>query len=127
MRGRAAAAAEAGREGQTPDADETLLGVLAEMVREGLAPTPGEILARARQLDPGVFARRQAPWRPRAVSERLKNYGVPPPRKSHGERRYRDLTPDALGRIRRRCGIDPGTPSPAALARGAALPGGAPT
>ena len=47
LRGRAAAAAAAGREGQTPEADETLLEVVAEMVREGRAPTPGEILRGA--------------------------------------------------------------------------------
>ena len=65
-----------------------MLEILAECVRRGDRPTPGEILTTAKDRDPATFDK----WAPQTVSRRLKAYGIAVPRKSHGERRYRDAT-----------------------------------
>jgi hypothetical protein len=97
----------AGQEDQTPEADEVILEVLAELVQNAIQPpTPGEILKKAKEHDPATFDR----WQAQTVSRRLKNYGIPPPKKSHGERRYRNVTVDTLRRIQRNYGIDLGIP-----------------
>ena len=95
---------EMGKEDQTSDADEALLEVMTEMVRCGNKPTPGEILTRAKERDPSTFDK----WIARTVSNRLKNYGIATPKKTHGERRYRDVTLQTLARIQRHYGIDLG-------------------
>jgi hypothetical protein len=95
---------EAGAEDQTPEADEVLLEVLKAFVENSGQPTPGEILERAKERDPGTFDR----WVAQTVSRRLKNYGIPAPKKSHGQRRYRDVTLKTLERIQRHYGIDLG-------------------
>lgn len=104
LRQHALAAVEANRDDQTPEADEVLLEELTQLVRLGHLPTPGEILAKAKERDPRTFDK----WIAQTVSRRLKSYGLPTPKKSHGERRYRDVTLDTLLKIQRHYGIDLG-------------------
>jgi hypothetical protein len=104
----ALAAVEADKDDAVPEADETLLEILAEFVRRGDKPTPGEILTRAKERDPAAFDK----WAPQTVSRRLKAYGIAVPKKSHGERRYRAVTPDVLRRVQRHYGIDLGMDAP---------------
>jgi hypothetical protein len=98
----ALATVEAGRDELTAEADETLLEILAEFVRRGTAPSPGDILRKAKERDPATFDR----WIARTVSGRLQNYGIRRPKKSHGQRLYRDVTLEKLRRIQRHYGID---------------------
>ena len=106
----AAAVAEANKDDETPDADELLLRLLADAVRDNLsAPTPGEILDKARQAEPESFKR----WTARGVAARLKRYGLAAV-KSGGQRSYRDVTLADFRRIQRNYKIDlniPDTPS----------------
>jgi hypothetical protein len=55
-----------------PEADETLLTILAERVQRGERPTSSELLAEAQNRDASTFAK----WSPRGVSSRLRNYGL---------------------------------------------------
>jgi hypothetical protein len=100
----ALAAVEADKDDAVPEADETLLEILAACVRAGDNPTPGEILTAAKERDPATFDK----WAPQTVSRRLKAYGIAIPKKSHGKRRYRDVTPDTLRRVQLHYGIDLG-------------------
>jgi hypothetical protein len=102
----ALASVEAARDDQTPEADEVLLDALAESVRRGEAPTPGELLTRAKDRDPVTFAK----WVPQTVSGRLEAYGVARPKKSHGVRRYRGVGLAELQRVQRHYGLDLGIP-----------------
>jgi hypothetical protein len=95
---------EAGKDDSIPEADEMLLEVLTEFVRRGSQPTPGELLTRMKDRDGNTFEK----WVPATVSRRLKSYGIATPKKSHGERRYKDLTLATLFRIQRTYGIDLG-------------------
>jgi hypothetical protein len=104
MQQHALATIEANQDDQTPEADEVLLEELTEFVRIGCFPTPGEILNKAKERDPKTFDK----WVPQTVSRRLKSYGIPTPKKSHGERRYRDVTLETLRRIQRNYNIDLG-------------------
>jgi hypothetical protein len=104
LRQHALAAVEANRDDQTPEADEVLLEELTQLVRLGHLPTPGEILDKAKERDPRTFDK----WVAQTISRRLKSYGIATPKKSHGERRYRDVTLDTLLRIQRHYGIDLG-------------------
>jgi hypothetical protein len=61
-------------------------------------------LTKAKERDPNSFDR----WIPATVTRRLKSYGIPAAKKSHGERRYRDVTLDTLFRIQRHYSIDLG-------------------
>src|SRR5262249_11486299 len=76
--------------------------ILTEKVRNGEKPTPGELLTRAQERDSRTFDK----WIGQTISRRLKAYGIPTPKKSHGERRYRDVTLDQLRRIQDHYGID---------------------
>lgn len=100
----AVATHEANKDEQIPDTDETLLELLAEFVRVGTAPTPTEILDRARERDKATFDR----WTARTVSNRLKTYGITVV-KSHGIRAFR-VAQGALERIQNTYGIDLGFP-----------------
>jgi hypothetical protein len=106
MRRHALACIDVGKDDQIPEADEMLLELLTEFVRRGQEPTLGEILTKAKERDPTTFER----WIARTVSKRLSNYGIQPPTKSHGERRYKHVTLDALEHIQRHYGIDLGFP-----------------
>ena len=86
------------------DHDEILLRLLADAVRCGERPTPGEMLARAKEGESGdMFAK----WSPRAVAEHLKRYGLTTI-KTCGKRRYTQVTADDLVRIEQSYGIDLG-------------------
>jgi hypothetical protein len=118
MQRHALASVNAGGEDQVPDADETLLEILAAGVQAGEWLSAGEMLSRAQERDPNTFGRPNGPgprWQPNGVTRRLKVYGIPAPRKSNGERRYRHVTLTTLWRIQRNYGIDLGidNPSPA--------------
>ncbi|WP_439628799.1 hypothetical protein [Gemmata sp.] len=110
---------EESRDDAIPDADETVLEVLAEKVRLGLRPTPAEALAACRERDEATFNK----WQPNTVSRKLKSYGIPT-KKSNGERRY-DVCRRALEEIEARYGIDLGfaESEPHASQRAAASPG----
>ncbi len=98
----ALATIDSGRDDQTPDADETLLRILAEAVRFGERPEPGDLLKRAQEAEPSAFKT----WTARGVTSHLKRYGVPTPTKSMGRRAFRDVTLDLLRRIQTSYGID---------------------
>ena len=94
---------EAGRDDQTPDTDEIILRIVADKVRAGEMFTPGDILAVAQNHEPTLFQR----WAPKTVSNRLKQYGIPAPRKStHGRRVFDKITSAMLQRIQNNYGID---------------------
>lgn len=104
MQRHAVATHESNKDEQIPDTDETLLEILAEFVRAGSAPTPAEILDRARERDKVTFER----WTARTVSNRLKTYGIAAV-KSHGIRAFR-VAQGTLERIQTTYGIDLGLP-----------------
>lgn len=92
------------RDDAVPEADETLLDVLANEIRLGCCPTPGELLAKAEARDKATFK----DWSANRVAFRLKKYGIRKSKKSNGERRYREVTPETLRQIEERYGIDLG-------------------
>jgi len=98
----AEAVANSGKDDATPDADETLLQLLAESIRFGERPTPNDLLTKAREAEPVVFKN----WYPRTVTARLKTYGIPTPRKSGSRREFRDVTAEHFQRIQDSYGID---------------------
>ena len=85
-----------------PEADEVLLELLADRVRNSRPPTTGELLASAKSRDEVTFRN----WHPRTVATHLKNYGIQVPKKVNGDRRYRDVTTVQLTEIGRRYGIE---------------------
>src|SRR5262245_36240932 len=104
MRTHAKHAVTAARDDAVPESDEVLLEVLADAVRDGLAPTSGDLLRAARLKDEPTFRM----WGAKTVSTRLKTYGIPQPPKVGGQRRYMDVTLDKLQEIAERYGIDLG-------------------
>lgn len=100
-----------GKDDQTPDHDETLLRLLAEAIRLGERPEPGDILKQAQELEPTAFRS----WTPRAVTSHLKRYGIPTPKKSMGRRVFRDVTIDHLRRVQDSYGIDLDLPDAATV------------
>ncbi len=99
----ALASIEAAQDDQTPDADETLLRILAEQLRAGLKPTPGDILAKAIDVEGASFKT----WKARGVAEHLKRYTVTT-HKSAGRKVYGKKMLDALKRIQANYNIDLG-------------------
>ncbi len=95
--------AESGKDDSTPDYDETLLRLLAEAVRFGERPTPGDLLEKAKEAESEGFKR----WTPRAVAEHLKRYGLQTI-KTAGQKRYARVTIDDLRRIETSYSIDLG-------------------
>ena len=104
MQSHALASVSAAADDAVPEADEILLELLAEAVRDHRPPTSKELLDAAKVRDEATFKRWQTGW----VTGRLKAYGIPTPRKSNGARRYRDVTPAQLREIGERYGIDLG-------------------
>jgi hypothetical protein len=105
----ALATLDAGKDEQVSEADETLLEILTEAVRADEWVTPGEILDRAQQRDPGTFGKPNGSgprWQPNTVSRRLKNYGIGTPKKSNGKRYYRNVTLDQLRLVQRHYDIE---------------------
>jgi hypothetical protein len=94
---------ESNRDDQTPDADETLLRILADKISENDQPTAGQILAEAQRLEPEVFKR----WSASTVSRYLKRYGLQT-RKSHGDRVFGLELQGTLENVQRSYGIDLG-------------------
>jgi len=87
-----------------PEADEILLELLAEAVREHRSPSSSELLLSAKLRDEVTFKL----WQPKTVTTRLKNYGITTPDKLSGERRYRDVGPSQMLQIQQRYGVDLG-------------------
>jgi hypothetical protein len=87
-----------------PEADEVLLELLAESVRAHRPPTTAELLASAKERDEVTFKL----WSPNGVTRRLKAYGVATPKKTNGERRYREVTLEQLVQIQQRYGVELG-------------------
>ncbi|HWE95466.1 MAG TPA: hypothetical protein VG269_15970 [Tepidisphaeraceae bacterium] len=102
LQGFASSSAESSADDSTPDADETLLRIMAEEVTAGNTPTPGEVLAKAKLSESETFQR----WQAAAVSRHLRLYGLQA-RKSNGVRFF-DVTLDDLRRVQRNYGIDLG-------------------
>jgi hypothetical protein len=98
----ALAAIDRSRDEAVPDADETLLRILADAVRIGDRPTPHDVLAKAMEAEPVVFKG----WHPRTVTARLKSYGIPTPRKIGSRREFREVPPDVMRRIQANYSID---------------------
>jgi hypothetical protein len=98
----ALATIDAGRDDATPDADETLLRILADEIRAGAVPTPGDILAKAQATDAAGFKT----WKARGVSEHLKRYGAVT-HKSCGRKVY-GVTLESLRTIQASYGVDLG-------------------
>ena len=87
-----------------PEADEVLLELVAEAVREGRHPTSAEILSSAKFRDEVTFKL----WLPRTVTARLKNYGIAASPKTNGDRRYREVTHSQVFEIQNRYGVELG-------------------
>lgn len=94
---------EGARDEQIPERDQTLLKALADAVRSGERPTPGELLERAKTSEPDGFGR----WTPRAVSEYLKRYGLTTC-KTDGRKRYSRVSLADLERVQISYGVDLG-------------------
>jgi hypothetical protein len=96
---------EVGRDDSTPDADETLLRLLAEALADGrhYRLKPSELLRQALERDEGLFKS----WSWRGVANALKRYNLQSAKRG-GERVYANVTREALARIERSYGIDLG-------------------
>ncbi len=92
-----------GREDSTPEPDEALLRILAEAVTEGRHYTTkvGDVLKRAMELEPAMFAK----WSARGVTAALSRYGLRT-NKSHGVKVYGRVTLATLRRIEAAYGVD---------------------
>jgi hypothetical protein len=100
----ALASVAASKDDAVPEADEVLLEVAAEAVRDRRWLTSREVLERAKAKAPGVFKS----WdHASTVTARLKSYGVRLGPKSNGRREYRWTARDLL-RVQRHYGIDLG-------------------
>lgn len=88
---------------QVPDADETLLRALTEKIVAGQAPSPGALLAIAKQRDVETFMR----WSPRGIAARLERYNLHT-NKTGGNKVYGRVTTADLCRIQSNYGIDLG-------------------
>ncbi len=109
MQGHAEAVAGDGRDDATPEADETLLRIVAEAVADGrhCGLKAGDVLRRARELDGVGFAK----WSERGVSSALGRYGVRTKKRTGNTgRTYTKVTITALRRIETAYGLDLGLP-----------------
>ena len=98
----ALATIDAGRDDATPDADETLLRILAEKRLNLDMPQPKEILEAARELDQVSFRQ----WSPKGVANVFKRYGLAT-KEIHGRKVYRtDLS--ELAKIQETYGLSLG-------------------
>lgn len=98
---------ERDRDDATPEADESLLRIVAERVVLGSNHKlePKGLLSAAIEIDPATFQR----WSPKRVGETLKKYGIRSNR-SNGRRVYSDVTLAQLRKLERRYAIDLGLP-----------------
>ncbi|MDA1055007.1 MAG: hypothetical protein O3C40_31680 [Planctomycetota bacterium] len=103
LQSHALATIDENQDDQTPDADETLLRILADEIRFGKPPTPGDVLAKAKNGESDSFKN----WSAKAVSAHLKRYGLTT-NKSHGRKVYGKVTVDDLRRIQTTYAVDLG-------------------
>ncbi|MGQ9635943.1 MAG: hypothetical protein ACUVXB_17100 [Bryobacteraceae bacterium] len=101
LQGHALATIEASTDDQIVDSDEILLRLLADAIRAGEKPRPGDLLEKAKEREPETFRK----WTARGVAERLKRYRLCTIKVS-GEKRYPHNTLDGLRRIQANYGID---------------------
>jgi len=103
MQDHALSAAADGRDEATPEADETLLRIVAEAVLENRQARlkAGDVLKAAREIDPSTFDR----WSARGITGSLGRYGIRT-NKTAGSRVFARVTLDALRRIQRAYGIE---------------------
>ena len=92
---------DTGVDRQVPDHDETLLRLLTVCVRQQQKPTSGELLDRARELNPESFRR----WSAKGVAECLRRHGLTTI-KSHERKRYARVTIDDLAQVQESYGFD---------------------
>ncbi len=104
MQAHAVASVATAKDDGIPEADETLLELLAERVRAHDRPTSGELLSAALAKDAVTFSK----WHPKTVGARLRSYGIAVPPKVGGERRYRDVSLEQLREIQHRYGVELG-------------------
>lgn len=95
------------REDAIPDADETLIRILAEHVVSGTHRNlkASEILSRAKEVDPTTFDK----WSPLGVSRTLSRYGLRT-HKSHGSKTYGRVNIAMLAKVASAYGLDFGLP-----------------
>lgn len=93
---------ESNHEASTPPDDELLLRTLVEKMVEGKYPTASELLDAVTHKEPSLFRN----WSARAVSSRMKRYGLLTS-KSNGVKIYKPAPTD-LARIQAAYGIDLG-------------------
>ncbi len=105
MQGFATASNESAEEEQTPDCDEVLLRALAELVRAGQSPIAKEVLEKAQQEEPRMFAN----WSAKGAANALRRYGIET-RKTHGRRSYGHVTLADIRRIQATYNMDLGLP-----------------
>jgi len=103
LQSHALATIDENQDDQTPDTDETLLRILADEIRFGKPPTPGDVLAKAKNGESDSFKN----WSAKAVSAHLKRYGLTT-NKSHGRKVYGKVTVDDLRRIQTTYAVDLG-------------------
>ena len=103
MQNFAMASNESVEAGQTPDCDEVLLRALAEMVAAGESLIAKDVLGRAEQAEPRMFAN----WSAKGAANALRRYGIET-RKTHGRRSYGHVAPEDLERIQATYNMDLG-------------------
>lgn len=103
LQAHALATIDENQDDQTPDHDETLLRILADDIRAGELPTPGDVLTTAKERETDSFRN----WSPKAVSAHLKRYGLTT-NKSHGRKVYGKVTVDDMRRIQTTYAVDLG-------------------
>ncbi|MBI5865342.1 MAG: DUF3631 domain-containing protein [Planctomycetes bacterium] len=111
----AAQTIDAGKDDSVPEADELLLRLVAEHVRDGthVALKASDLLRQAREIDPATFGTAQAArWGPRGVGAALSRYGIST-HKGTGNtgRTYARITLGQLRQIASAYGFDLGLPA----------------
>ena len=112
---------ELSQEDQSPDCDEILLQILTGHVRTGQTPTAKEILERAQELEPRMFAN----WSPKGAANAIRRYNIAT-LKTHGRRTYGHVTLDHLRRIQTNYNMDLNVPEPSEEETGEDMPGNVP-
>jgi len=99
---------EAAKDDSNPEADEILLVILTEALKEGRIVTPGDILKAAQDREPNIFGQPNSAgprWQSSGVSRRLRSYGLKT-KKSNGKRTYRDVTLLQLSKVQQHYCVD---------------------
>ncbi|MCG3136719.1 MAG: hypothetical protein HJJLKODD_00555 [Phycisphaerae bacterium] len=103
---------ELNRDDTVPDADETLLKLLATSVLSSghHVLTTNELLRRANETEPNTFKH----WSSRGITSTMKRYGIITS-KNNGQRTFAKVTLSQLVKIERIYGLDLGIPKESAL------------